>query len=251
MDHPDQPNVPRTARDRARAEVRAELLAAAKARLGTDGAAALSLRAIARDLGMASSAVYRYVDSRDALLTLLILDGYNAAGQACEDAAAAARGRGEAPAQVWLAAARALRGWALAHPRSYELIYGTPVPGYRAPTDTVAAATRLWGVIIAVMHDAEATGTLAPTGPQFPTAGLLTPETLAFAGFDPAAGDTEQTRQIELMVVRSFTLFASVLGAISAELFGHYHQAAADYAGVFDATIATAAAGVGLIVDVG
>src|SRR5690606_36222763 len=65
-------NTPRTARERARAEVMAELLAAAKARLSVEGAAALSLRAVARDLGMASSAVYRYVDSRDALLTLLI-----------------------------------------------------------------------------------------------------------------------------------------------------------------------------------
>lgn len=246
----DQPNAPRTARERARAEVMAELLAAANTRLGTDGAAALSLRAIARDLGMASSAVYRYVDSRDALLTLLIIDGYDAAGQACEDAAAAARGRGEAPAQVWLAVARALRGWALAHPHAYELIYGTPVPGYRAPADTIASATRLWGVIIAVMHDAEATATLAPTGPEFPTAGLITPETLAFAGYTPT-GDAAQTHQVTLTIVRSFTLFASVLGAISAELFGHYRSVAADFAGVFDATVATSAAGVGLIVEVG
>lgn len=247
----EQPNVPRTARERARAEVMAELIAAANARLGTDGAAALSLRAIARDLGMASSAVYRYVDSRDALLTLLIIDGYDAAGQACEDAAAAARSRREGPAQVWLAVAWALRDWALAHPHTYELIYGTPVPGYRAPVDTVTSATRLWAVIIAVMHDAEATGTLLPTGPEFPTAGLVTPETLAFAGYDSATGSPEQTREIELTIVRSFTLFASVLGAISAELFGHYHGVAADLAGVFDATVATAAAGVGLIIDVG
>ncbi|SDC34159.1 transcriptional regulator, TetR family [Sanguibacter gelidistatuariae] len=251
MIQPDQPNAPRTARERARAEVMAELLAAANARLDTDGAAALSLRAIARDLGMASSAVYRYVDSRDALLTLLIVDGYNAAGLACEGAATAARGRGDGPAQVWLAVARALRAWALAHPRSYELIYGTPVPGYRAPTDTVAAATRLWAVIIAVTRDAEAAGTLAPTGPEFPTTGLITAETFAFAGYDPASGSPEQTRQIELMIVRSFTLFSCVLGAISAELFGHFHNVTADLAGVFDATIATAAAGVGLIVDVG
>lgn len=247
----NQPNVPRTARERARAEVMAELLAAANVRLGTDGAAALSLRAIARDLGMASSAVYRYVDSRDALLTLLIIDGYTAAGTACEEAAASSRERGEGPAQVWLAVARALRAWALAHPRTYELIYGTPVPGYAAPTDTVPAATRLWAVIIAVVHDAAATGTLTPTGPEFPTAGLVTAETFGFAGYDPASGSPAETREVELMIVRSFTLFSSLLGAISAELFGHFHKVTDNLAGIFDATIATTAAGVGLIVDVG
>ena len=80
---------PQRARDRARAELMSELLAAARARLVSEGSAALSLRAVARDLGMASSAVYRYVPSRDALLTLLIIEAYDAVGQVAEEAAAA------------------------------------------------------------------------------------------------------------------------------------------------------------------
>ena len=75
-------SVPRTARERARAEITAEILDAARGYLATDGAPALSLRAIARDLGMASSAVYRYFKSRDELLTRLIIDAYDALGAA-------------------------------------------------------------------------------------------------------------------------------------------------------------------------
>ena len=77
-------SVPRTARERARAEITREILAAGRRHLATDGAAALSLRAIARDLGMASSAVYRYVASRDDLLTRLIIDAYDSLGAAAD-----------------------------------------------------------------------------------------------------------------------------------------------------------------------
>ncbi len=79
-------SVPRTARERARAEITSEILEAGRRHLATDGAAALSLRAIARELGMASSAVYRYVASRDDLLTRLIIDAYNSLGAAAEAA---------------------------------------------------------------------------------------------------------------------------------------------------------------------
>src|SRR5215813_9642634 len=83
-------SVPRTARERARAEITAEIIEAGRRHLATDGAAGLSLRAIARELGMASSAVYRYVASRDDLLTRLIIDAYDALGAAAESREAAA-----------------------------------------------------------------------------------------------------------------------------------------------------------------
>src|SRR5215470_9097552 len=82
-------SVPRTARERARAEITREILAAGRRHLATEGAAGLSLRAIARDLGMASSAVYRYVASRDDLLTRLIIEAYDSLGAAAEAAEAA------------------------------------------------------------------------------------------------------------------------------------------------------------------
>lgn len=223
-----------------------ELLASARERLGTDGAANLSLRAVARDLGISSSAVYRYVESRDALLTLLIVEAYDAVGLVAEDAAARARAAGSSPAQTWLAVARGVRAWALANPHSFELIYGTPVPGYKAPQDTVPAALRIWTVIVSIMLEAFGDGSLAPAGPDFDPRGLVTAEALAYAGMGaPGEAPVETARA----VVQSFTLFASLVGGLTAELYGHLHRVAEDYSGVFDAMIGTAAAGVGLHVD--
>ncbi|WP_024287080.1 TetR/AcrR family transcriptional regulator [Cellulomonas sp. KRMCY2] len=247
---------PRTARERARATFTADLLDAARARLVADGAAGLSLRAVARDLGVASSAVYRYVASRDALLTLLIIEAYDAVGAVCEDAAAAARGRGEPPAQVWLAVGQAFRAWALTNPRSYELIYGTPVPGYAAPQDTVAPATRIWAVIIGIVLDAHADGSLEPVGPGFDAEGLVDPGALEFAAALAAAPGrvtalADRPGWSAWEAVRSFTLFVCLVGAVTAELFGHFHKVTADPARAFDAILATAAAGGGLRVDLG
>jgi AcrR family transcriptional regulator len=124
-------------RARIRAELTEEIKAAAHRRLAADGAN-LSLRGVARDLGMAPSALYRYFPSRDDLLTALIRDGY-------ETMAAAARlAETSIPRndlrERWLAVGHGVRGWALAHPAEYGLLYGNPIPGYSAPQDTVAPA---------------------------------------------------------------------------------------------------------------
>ena len=102
------------ARERARAEITAEITAEARRQLAVDGAAGLSLRAVARELGMVSSAIYRYVASRDELLTLLIIEAYDALGAAVERAVAASAG--EPAADRFVAAARAVRRWAVGQP---------------------------------------------------------------------------------------------------------------------------------------
>src|SRR4051794_28037885 len=111
-------------RARVRAEMTAEIKAAARRHLATDGAN-LSLRAIARDLGMVSSALYRYFASRDELLTALIIDAYNDLGEVAERADAAVTDRTDARSR-WMTVAHALRGWALTNPAEYALLYGTP-----------------------------------------------------------------------------------------------------------------------------
>lgn len=223
-----------------------ELLAAARARLGTDGAANLSLRAVARDLGVSSSAVYRYVESRDALLTLLIVEAYDAVGQTAEEAADRSRAAGAPPAQTWLAVTRAVRAWALENRHSFALIYGTPVPDYQAPRDTVRAAVRIWGVIVQVVTRALEDGSLQAVGPDFDPDGVVAAETYEFAGLGLPG---TIPRGSALAVIRSFTLFSSLIGALTVELFGHLHRSTEDYPGMFDVTIATAAAGVGLRID--
>ena len=96
------------ARARVRAELTREIVEAARRQLATDGAAGLSLRAVARELGMASSAVYRYFASRDELLTALIVDAYDAIGAAAEEAEAAVPRAPHGPPSVAFAAAD---GW--------------------------------------------------------------------------------------------------------------------------------------------
>lgn len=99
-------------RARSRADLVTAIKAAATQQLAASGAASLSLRAVARELGLASSALYRYFPSRDALLTALLVDAYDAVGQAAEQADAAA---GKDPGARWLAVCRAVRALSLIH----------------------------------------------------------------------------------------------------------------------------------------
>ena len=145
-------NASRTARERVRAELTREITDTARRHLATEGAAGLSLRAVAREMGMVSSAIYRYFPSRDDLLTALIIDGYNAIGAAVEKADGACRR--DDYAGRWLAASRAVRTWALAHPHEYALVYGSPVPGYQAPQQTIGPASRVAAVLGADHHRA-------------------------------------------------------------------------------------------------
>src|SRR4030088_3537470 len=104
-------NASRTARERVRAELTREIADIARSQLATEGAGGLSLRAVAREMGMVSSAIYRYFPSRDDLLTALIIDGYNAIGEAAEQADAV--WPAEDYTGRWLAVGRAIRDWAL------------------------------------------------------------------------------------------------------------------------------------------
>jgi len=224
---------PTTARARARAELTAEITDLARAQLATVGAAGLSLRAVARELGMASSAMYRYFPSRDDLLTRLIIDGYEALGAAAEQADDPA----DAPQQRWLAVCRAVRTWARAHPHEYALLYGSPVPGYSAPQDTVPAAVRVAVVLGRVLADAARAGALPPAAGV--STGTVTAElTEALGGEHPALDDR----------VRARTLLAwsGLFGAISFELFGHFVGSVTDADAFFDDAMTDLAALIGL-----
>jgi AcrR family transcriptional regulator len=211
------------ARARVRAELTREIVDAARRHLATEGAAGLSLRAVARELGMASSAVYRYFASRDELLTALIVDAYDAIGSAAEEAEAAVpradlRGR-------WRATCGAAREWALAHPHEYALIYGSPVPGYAAPEATVGPASRVAVLLCRVVADGVAAGTVdaAPDG--------------AAAGAVLTPGVAEGLGLPEPLAPRMVTAWSSLYGAIGFEVFGQTHNVVADHAHYFDAAV--------------
>lgn len=156
-------------RERVRQEVTREILETARRQLATAGPAELSLRAVAREVGMASSAVYRYFPSRDDLLTALIVAAYDDLGAAVEQAEAAVPRAQRA--RRWQEICVAARRWALDHPHEFTLIYGTPVPGYVAPERTVAAATRVQRLLLALLRDVVAAGAppiLTPPAPPAP-----------------------------------------------------------------------------------
>jgi AcrR family transcriptional regulator len=181
-----------TARDRARAELTSEIKAEARRQLAAGGAPQLSLRAVARELGMASSALYRYFPSRDDLLTALIIDAYDALGQQAERADAALP---QASSRArWRACCHAVRGWAIEHPHEYALIYGSPVPGYQAPRQTVAPAARVAAVFGGVLRDATAAagtrlarGKAAVAGPAAAGPGTAGPAAAGPGTAGPAA----------------------------------------------------------------
>ena len=226
-----------TARERVRAEITREITDIARTQLAAHGAAALSLRAVARDLGMVSSAVYRYFSSRDELLTALIIDGYDALGSAVEQADAACP-RDDYAAR-WRSATRAARDWAVAHPHEYALLYGSPVPGYQAPEDTVTPAARSAAVVGRLVSEAHAAGVLDPGPPRVPAPAVLTADLqrLRDAVMPGVPDDVAAT---------ALTSWAGVFGVISFELFGQFNNVITDLPAYFDYAITSLARLVGL-----
>lgn len=198
-----------------------EIKAAAKRQIAEQGSAGLSLRAVARELGMVSSAVYRYYSSRDDLLTALIIDAYDEVGTAAEAAAA----RGDFTVR-WLALARTIRQWALDHPHDYALVYGSPVPGYRAPETTVPAAQRVALVALGLLSDGVRVGEVRSRRP----AAIPRPVHRDLARLrDSAAPNVPDD-----VLSRGLAGWTQLFGSISFELFGHLHNVVDHYAAFFD-----------------
>ena len=198
-------------RQESREQIQARIVELGRRHLVDRGAAGLSLRAIARDLGMVSSAVYRYVSSRDELLTLLLVDAYSDLADTVDRAR-------ESVGELWsddvITIARAARRWAVAHPARWALLYGSPVPGYHAPAErTVPPGTRVVGAFFDAVAAGIATGDIRLTDDVAP---------------QPMSSDFERVRQEfgfpgdDRVVAKCFLLWAAVLGAISMEVFGQY-----------------------------
>jgi AcrR family transcriptional regulator len=203
-------SAPRTARAIAREELTRAIVDTARRQLAEHGPAALSVRAVARELGMASSAVYRYFASRDELLTELIIVGYRELGEAARTAEAAVRRRTDFRAR-WLAFARGVRSWAVQHPHDYALIYGSPVPGYAAPQSTVEPATQVVRVLFELLSDMQSHGVVPePVPVPRPVQRTMAP----LRDFGGGIGDD--------LLLRGTVSWSGLIGTISLELFGHF-----------------------------
>ncbi|MGO8873146.1 MAG: TetR/AcrR family transcriptional regulator [Acidimicrobiales bacterium] len=225
-------------RARVRAELITEIRDEARRQLAAEGAPALSLRAVTRALGMAPSGIYRYFASRDDLLTALIVDAYDAIGSAAEDADAGCD-RDDYGGR-WRAAARAIRAWGLANPHEYALVYGSPVPGYRAPDETIGPASRVTAVLSAILEDAARGGALHAVDGSLPP---LAPAAAAEGRRLAEAAFPSVPVEVALRAVGGWT---QLFGMVSFELFGHFAGAVDDLAPVFERLVLESGASIGI-----
>jgi AcrR family transcriptional regulator len=237
-------NASATARDLARATLIDSIKQAARRQVAAEGAARLSVRAVAREVGMVSSAVYRYFPSRDELLTALIIDAYDALGLAVEKAVASvpperARAR-------WRAACAAVRNWATAGPQQYGLLFGSPVPGYRAPQDTVAPGARVPVALMAVVRDGWVAGRLTGSAPVASTSEQLSPR---LSGQLAAIGDASAGELPPAVVLSVAVAWTQLFGMVTFELFGQLAGSLDPADDFFDAAVDAMADLIGLARD--
>jgi AcrR family transcriptional regulator len=202
-----------TRRERQRAATIEEIKQIARQRMAENGPAALSLRAIAREMGMTSPALYRYFPSRDDLVTALILDAFNSLAESQEanfEAFCSASYRDRL-----LTLAEDYRAWALRYPELYSLIFGTPIPNYHAPAEiTGPAAQRSMVPFIRLVTEVHEAGQL-----QYPKAYTgLSPE---FKRTLEVAGDEKGYDQPPEMVLLTLTGWGRIHGLVSQELYNH------------------------------
>jgi AcrR family transcriptional regulator len=248
------------ARERARAQLTREIKEEARRQVAAGGAQQLSLRAVARELGMVSSALYRYYPSRDELLTALIIDAYDSLGAAAEAAVADSAVAGSVADSAvadsavagsvadsavgdtarssvrerWRACCRAVRDWARARPHEYALIYGSPVPGYEAPPQTVAPAARvpvaLGGLLAEAWKDPAGHEAPAPAdqpgqpGQPGPSAHLAKPANPALPGLLASQAEVVAAAIAPgvppVVIARALIAWTQLFGMLSFELFG-------------------------------
>jgi AcrR family transcriptional regulator len=203
---------PTDRRQRQRDATMTEIRDVARRQLAVTGAAALSLRAVAREMGLTAPALYRYYDDRDALLTALIVDGYTSLCQELE----AARDAASTPGARITAMSLAYRRWAVAHPHEFALVFGAPVPGYAAPEDgpTHEAGLRFGSVFLEVFAEVHATTDFALRPAEHRTPEL---ETALSAWKDGPAPLPAGAMQVFL------ACWSRLHGMISLEVFGHLH----------------------------
>ncbi len=229
-----------TRRERLRAETTAEIKTIAVAQMAQTGAAALSLRAIAREMGMSAPALYRYFPNRDALVTALIIDAYNsladtmfAANQAVDSNDYNGRFR---------AITAAYRDWARSHRAEYALIYGTPIPGYVAPREeTVMPASRITMIIGYLLDEAYRAGKLVIPEPYW----QISPDLQAY--LDELAAMIPEEGVEPAGVLLTIYIFSRLHGLVWGELDEHFYPNIADSGELFAVEIAEICARLQLI----
>ncbi len=224
---------PDTPRGRARAQTLVDIRRVALEQLAVEGSAGLSLRAVARELGVVPSALYRYVANRDELVTTLVLDAYAELAAAVGEATS--RGPRRRQRARWRAGAQALRVWASAQPARFQLLYGSPVPGYAAPPETVGPALAVVVAMLAPVVDAAAT---------HPDEAPVPGRVLARQLEDVATGLGIEVPPA--LLARAVAAWSEVVGLVVLELGGHFVGGFEPADALFDAAVRDQAERLGL-----
>ncbi|MCY0950041.1 TetR-like C-terminal domain-containing protein [Streptomyces sp. H27-S2] len=237
-------DVPATSSTAGSVTLAAVIKDAARQQLVKVGAGGLSPEVVTRESGLATSDVAALFPHRDDLLTALVIDAYNGSGAAMERTdAAAANARASAGARL-LAVTRALREWSFDHPAEFTLIYGSPVPGYHAPHDTIAPASRTPAVLGGIVRAALEGGELTPPRRAVPGPPLLLPAAVELFGGTPGAPFSD-------IIERGIVLWSNLIGLLVFQVFSRTHDSVRDEAAFFDYAIAVAAESIGLEVPLG
>jgi AcrR family transcriptional regulator len=204
-------------RARLRAEATSEIKTIALKHMGVGGPGSISLRAIAREMGMTAGAIYSYFGSRDDLIAALTADVYDSLGGELE-ASQRATPSSSARDKV-LAHAHAYRMWAIAHPDEFRLVYGNPDPAYEPPEDGAAQAAeqRVCGTLLELV---------ATAWPQ--AAELQAGYDYAWSDFHPTLIALAQESFPELppaAVALCLRIWSRMHGLLALEVYGHLsHQ---------------------------
>ncbi len=224
--------------------MREAIKAAARQLLEKLGAGGLSPDAVAEGGGLAVSDVEAVFPHRDDLLTALVIDAYNTSGAAMEQADQAAADAGASAGARLLAVTRALRQWSFDNPAEFTLIYGSPVPGYHAPQDTVPPASRTPAVLAGIVRSALQAGELTPPRRAVPGPPLLLPEAVELFGGLPEAPFSD-------VIERGIVLWSNLIGLLVFQVFSRTHDSVRDESAFFDFAVAVAAESIGLTVPLG
>ncbi|GAA1278713.1 TetR/AcrR family transcriptional regulator [Saccharothrix xinjiangensis] len=206
-------------RERYREETRDEAKRIALAQLAEHGPEGVSVNAIAKRMGVTGPALYRYFKGRDDLLTELVRDAWHDLADAAEASVAASEGLESADRTRALG--EAFRTWAITQPHRYLLLLGTPLPGYHAPTDTIAAAHRTMSALLRV---------LPPNG-DGPVESTLDGQLRAWAR---SRGEGDLPPAVLLTGVRAFT---RLHGVLSLEVSGQFGPMGIDPALLYRAEV--------------
>lgn len=228
-------------RARLRADTIGEIKTLARRQLAEQGPGAVSLRAIAREMGTASSALFRYFPSHNDLISAIVVEAYNDVA----DTLSSARDAWPAAdhAGTWFAICQAYRSWSLANPSEFALLFGTPLPGYEAPQEvTGPAASRSIEVALGVYAAAVEAGSADP-------------------GRSPVPADLEISALWKSLLQQRASLYeprltgivlsawAAVLGYLVVEIFGSLTSLIDETDRLFAAHIRTVMLGMGFDAD--